>query len=176
MLNCTTSERHRGARRAALAWTALILSSATAANPAPTTVARAGLLPDIRIAQSALLTLDAIPLDDTVAFRVRRVRDHSIVASDDVTLSVQGKVESFSRDTAGDYVLPRSELDGKQPRAVQMVIGHDGIRELLSGNLTLAQGSSGAASFLGSHSQMAWWVLNITIVLVAALAVSRRKS
>ena len=34
----------------------------------------------------------------------------------------------------------------------------------------------GAASVLRDHKQMAWWILNITIVLIAVLAISRRMS
>lgn len=173
--------RARAVRRcialATLACATLAISStvlgATAAAP---TAAESGLLPDIRIARSALLTLDAIPTDDTVAFRVRRLSDHSIVSSDDVTLSLDGKNESFSRDTAGDYVLPRSDLDGSTPHTVQMVIGHNGIREVLAGPVALPQASAGGASLLSRHKQMAWWILNIAIVLIAALALSRRKS
>ncbi len=158
----------------AIASTVLGATAPAPAAPAPTAPA-SGLLPDIRIARSALLTLDAIPTDDTVAFRVRRLSDHSIVSSDDVTLSLDGKNESFSRDTAGDYVLPRSDL-GSAPRTVQMVIGHNGIREVLAGPVALPQASAGGASLLSRHKQMAWWILNIAIVLIAALALSRRKS
>ena len=36
--------------------------------------------------------------------------------------------------------------------------------------------TNAAAGLLGSHKQLAWWILNIAIVLIAALAISRRMS
>ena len=37
--------------------------------------------------------------------------------------------------------------------------------------------TSGAASALSaSHKQLAWWILNIVIVLIAVIAISRRMS
>jgi hypothetical protein len=33
-----------------------------------------------------------------------------------------------------------------------------------------------AADLLHDHKQLAWWILNITIVLIAVIAISRRMS
>ena len=39
----------------------------------------------------------------------------------------------------------------------------------------LADGGT-VAHLLGDHKQLAWWILNIAIVLIAAIAISRRLS
>ena len=53
-------------------------------------------------------------------------------------------------------------------------MGHDGIREIVAGKVAVAEGVS-ADGLLRDHKQVAWWILNIVIVLVAAIALSRRK-
>jgi hypothetical protein len=90
---------------------------------------------------------------------------------------------------------PRSRLD--------VFVLHDGIREVLSGSLPArgaigsvtgvgagaaaanagtasggGAGRSGAATPPGRHNykQLAWWVLNIAVVLIAVIAISRRMS
>jgi hypothetical protein len=62
--------------------------------------------------------------------------------------------------------------------ALDVVIAHDGVREILSGRLArpAAAPAGAAAGLLRDHRQLAWWVLNIAIVLIAALAISRRLS
>ena len=62
-----------------------------------------------------------------------------------------------------------------------MLFTHDGIREVLSGTLPPtatggAAANAGRTGVLGAHKQLAWWILNITVVLIAALAISRRAS
>jgi hypothetical protein len=129
---------------------------------------------DIPVAHSALLTVDATPSDDLVALSVRRVHDRSIVSSDDITVTVDGKNETVTRDSNGNYSMPAADLRGDGARAVEIIIGHDGIRELLSGKVALAEPSS-AGSLFRDHRQIGWWILNIAIVLVAAIFLSRRK-
>jgi len=62
-------------------------------------------------------------------------------------------------------------------------VTHDGIREVLRAKIappaaataqTPAAAGGGAVS--GVHRQIVWWILNIAIVLIAALALSRRRS
>lgn len=55
-----------------------------------------------------------------------------------------------------------------------MIVGHDGIREILSGKIALSAAKS-SGSLLGEHKQIAWWILNIVVVLIAVTAFSRRK-
>jgi hypothetical protein len=76
--------------------------------------------------------------------------------------------------------LPGVALANEQ---LDVVVAHDGIREALSGRFTVAgagtpgaRNANGAASALRDHKQVAWWILNITIVLIAVIAISRRLS
>jgi hypothetical protein len=126
------------------------------------------------IAHSALLTVDATPTDDSLELQIRRVNDKSVVSSEDVTVTVDGKNESLTRGSSGSYQLPIADFRGEGAREVDIVVAHDGIREILSGKVTLPQASS-AGSLFRDHKQIAWWILNIVIVLIAALAISRRK-
>jgi hypothetical protein len=54
------------------------------------------------------------------------------------------------------------------------VVSHDGIRELLTGTVTLPQQQS-VLEMLQGHGMAAWWVLNIVVVLIAVLIISRRR-
>ena len=71
------------------------------------------------------------------------------------------------------YELPINDLRGDGARDVDITVAHDGIREIVSGKVVVAEPST--ESLLRDHKQVAWWILNIVIVLVAALAFSRRK-
>ena len=127
----------------------------------------------LRLAHSALLLVDADAQGDNLALRLRRARDQSPVSTDDVAVSVDGKSQTFTRGSDGSILLPLSELRGGT-RTIDIVVGHDGIREVLSGTVKLPESS--ASTGLGNHKQLAWWVLNIIIVSIAAIAISRRKS
>ena len=67
-------------------------------------------------------------------------------------------------------------------KTLEVSVGHDGIHEVLSGRLAAAgapgPATSGAAGASGSgrQKQLAWWILNIVIVLIAVIAISRRMS
>jgi hypothetical protein len=126
-----------------------------------------------QIAHSALLSIEATVTADALRLSIRRVSDKSLVSSDDVVVTVDGRNESVTREK-GDYEVPVSDLRGDAPRDVEITVGHDGIREILSGKVVAAEATS-ADSLLRDHKQVAWWILNIVIVLVAAIALSRRK-
>jgi hypothetical protein len=62
-------------------------------------------------------------------------------------------------------------------------VAHDGVREMLTGQLpgapaaaAAARGAAGSAASLLAHKQLAWWILNILVVLIGVIAVSRRMS
>ena len=129
--------------------------------------------PVLPVGRSALLVVEAMPINDAVAFHVQRANDHTAVISDDVKVTVDGKNETVTRESDGTYQVDDKDLlDG--PHDVDVTVGHDGIREVLSGKITLPQRSSGGR--LGEHKQIAWWILNIAVVLIAAIALSRRKA
>jgi hypothetical protein len=150
------------------------VSQASAADPPAKPIQVGATTPEIPIAHSALLAIDATPTAGSLDLRVRRVRDRSSVSSDDVTVTIDGKSEPYTRGSDGSYQLPIADLRGDGTREVDIVVGHDGIREILSGKISLPEAVS-ASSLFRDHKQVAWWILNIAIVLIAAIAISRRK-
>lgn len=153
---------------ALLSCTSVGLTAELPVKPAQTASASA-----IPLAHSALLSVDATPGPDSIALHVRRVRDQSIVGSGDVSVRVDGKPESITRAADGSYLLPSSALRGDGQHDVDVTVGHDGIREVLSGKIVLPESSPAGGVF--HNKQVAWWILNVTIVLIAAFALSRRK-
>lgn len=127
-----------------------------------------------QLAHSALLSIDGTATADTLRLGIRRVSDKSLVSSDDVTVTVDGRNESVTRENGGAYEVPINDLRGDAAKDVEITVAHDGIREILSGKVTVAEATS-TDSLLRDHKQVAWWILNIVIVLVAAIALSRRK-
>jgi hypothetical protein len=125
------------------------------------------------IAHSALLNVEGTATADALQLSIRRVSDKSLVSSDDVTVAVDGKNQSVTHEK-GAYELPINDLRGDGARDVDVTVAHDGIREIVSGKVSVTEASS-AGSLLRDHKQVAWWILNIAIVLVAAMAFSRRK-
>jgi hypothetical protein len=146
------------------------------ATQAPPPALPVRLAPNVaaQIAHSALLSIDGTATGDTLRLGIRRVSDKSPVSSDDVTVTVDGKNESVTRGSGGGYEVPVNDLRGDGARDIEIIVGHDGIREILSGKVAVAEGAS-ASGLLRDHKQVAWWILNIVIVLVAAIALSRRK-
>ncbi|HUI59282.1 MAG TPA: hypothetical protein VLX90_03630 [Steroidobacteraceae bacterium] len=139
--------------------------------PAPQPI----VTPAIRIAHSALVTVDGTPNGDTLVLNVRRVSDGSRIASDDISLTVDGKNESLTHLSDSTYSIEAGELRGDGDHDLELIVGHDGIREVLAGKIALPEASS-TGTLIRDHKQMAWWILNIVIVLIAAIALSRRRS
>ena len=127
-----------------------------------------------QIAHSALLSIDGTPNANTLRLTIRRVSDKSLVSSDDITVTVDGRNESVTRENGGGYEVPINDLRGDAARDVEIVVAHDGIREVLSGKVAVAEASS-TDGLWRDHKQVGWWILNIVVVLVAAIALSRRK-
>lgn len=132
------------------------------------------------LAHSAQLTVDAAMLaPDALTLRIRHTADQSALApASQIEARAQGRRLGVTANPDGTWSVALKELGGKPPGTLDLVIGHDGIRELLSGTLTPpAAGAAGAAaSLVRDHKQLAWWILNIAIVLIAAIAISRRMS
>jgi hypothetical protein len=151
-------------------------AQAATATPAVQLPKPVQLLPNAtaRIAHSALLSVEGTATGDTLRIRIRRASDQSLISSDDVTVAVDGKTQSVTHDTSGAYELPINDLRGDGARDVDVTVGHDGIREIVSGKVSVAEATS-VSSLWGDHKQIAWWILNIVIVLIAATAFSRRK-
>jgi hypothetical protein len=132
------------------------------------------------VAHSALVTLEAGPAPAGLVLRLRHTADDTPVSVTDLTVSVDGKSQLAMRRADGSWFVPLSKAALADDR-LEVVVAHDGIREVLGGRIT-GEGSGGArnaggtASVLRDHKQMAWWILNIAIVLIAAIAISRRLS
>ena len=127
------------------------------------------------VAHSALVTLEAGPAAAGLVLGLRHTADQTPLSVTDLTVSVDGRSELAMRREDGSWFVPLS--DAITDAHLEVVVAHDGIREILSGRITIpAARTGGAASVLRDHKQMAWWILNIAIVLIAAIAISRRLS
>ena len=150
---------------------ALVFCSAAAEPPKP--VQLAVNVPAV-IAHSALLDIEATAKADVLEISIRRVADKTLISADDITVAIDGKNEPVTHEKGTVYELAVNDLRGEGVKDVDVTVGHDGIREILSGKVSLAEPP--ASSLLGDHKQVAWWVLNIVIILVAVMAFSRKKS
>ena len=128
------------------------------------------------VAHSALVTLEAGPAAAGLVLRLQHTADQTPLSVTDLTVSVDGRSELAMRREDGSWFVPLSHAI--TDAHLEVVVAHDGIREILSGRITIpgAHNASGAPSVLRDHKQLAWWILNITIVLIAAIAISRRLS
>lgn len=126
------------------------------------------------VARSALLTVTVTPSDDALALRVLRLADHQLIAgTGKVTATLDGHALPLAAQPNGVYLAPTSDQSGGA-HTLNVVVSHDGIRELLTGTVALP-GRQSALDFLQSHGMSAWWVLNIAVVLIAVLVISRRR-
>jgi hypothetical protein len=127
------------------------------------------------VAHSALLTLTAAPSDDALALRVSRISDHRlIVGPGNVTATLDGHSVPLTAQPGGAYLIStRDQSAGAH--ALSVVVSHDGVRELLTGTVTVPQQPRSTLDFLQGHGMSAWWVLNIVVVLIAVLIISRRR-
>jgi hypothetical protein len=126
------------------------------------------------VARSALLTLSAAPGDHGLSLQVTRNSDHRpIVTPGSITVTLDGHSVPVTAQPGGTYLIPmRAESGGAH--ALGVVVSHDGIRELLTGTVTVPQQRS-MLDELEGHGMFAWWVLNIAVVLIAVIVISRRR-
>lgn len=125
------------------------------------------------LAHSALLTLTATPWENTLALQVMRVADHQLIAGPGrVTATLDGRSVPLTAGPGGTYLLPMAD-QGVGAHSLGVVVSHDGIRELLTGTITVPRQRS-AIDLLQGHGMFAWWVLNIAVVLIAVVVISRR--
>jgi hypothetical protein len=137
------------------------------------------------VAHSALVTLTAARAPSGVTLHLERAAGGAPLSVTELTASVDGKnvpVTSLGEDS-WSLAWPASGAAGDG--RLEVTVTHDGIREVLSGTLppraaataaTAAQGGTSGGSLLRNHKQLAWWILNIGVVLIAVLAISRRMS
>ncbi|HKT73985.1 MAG TPA: hypothetical protein VJQ47_13930 [Steroidobacteraceae bacterium] len=122
-------------------------------------------------AHSAQLIIEVTPADQALLLHIGHARGGAPVVSDDVRATIDGRSVTATRQSDGSYQLP-VDLQAETDVSLDVIVAHDGIREILSGKLTLPQKSHPSA--WAEHKQIAWWILNIGVVLVAAIALQRR--
>lgn len=147
----------------------LMASSATAA---PAT----GAATQPPLAQSALLIVHATVTGDWLSLNIARTGTLSPLITKDLSVSVAcHKVQVLNLGN-GNYSIPVRQLGSSTHPVLDITVGHDGIREVLSGKLSLAAAPAASSDgLLGGHKQALWWVLNIGLVFAAAIFLARRK-
>jgi len=134
------------------------------------------------VASSALLKVDGVVASDTLVLRVRRIADQQPLPGAQLQVAVDRRSVAAIARPDGTWGVPLKDLPAKSPGKVQIVVAHDGLREVLDGQLPAGSASAPAAGRPGGlasalvHKQMAWWVLNVVIVLIGVIAISRRMS
>jgi hypothetical protein len=155
---------------AAVVVAAMGVSSASAAAPPPAAAA------PIPVAHSALLNINASVVPDGLMLHILHASNQIPIDGRDVTVTIDGKNQPLTVEPeVGNFLLPTKDL-GEGERQLDITVAHDGIREILTGKVALPKASGLTSSWDSSRKQMAWWVLNIAVVLIAVLAFSKRSS
>lgn len=134
------------------------------------------------MAHSPLVTVEASGSADGVRLRLRRTAGSAPLAVSELQVSLAGQTVPVTQRPDGTWLAPWPRTGAAPGAALQVVVTHDGIREVLSGSLPRAvegrpaAGSGASSGLSSSHKQLAWWILNIAIVLIAVVAISRRMS
>ena len=134
------------------------------------------------LAHSALLSLEAAPASGGLTLRVQRATGQTPLVVDDLSVRIDGKSEPATVRPDGSWFVARPAGTQDAGKPIDVTVGHDGIHEILNGRLAPGTGKSGIATsgatavVSSSHKQIFWWILNIAIVAIAAIAISRRIS
>jgi len=154
-----------------LAWlavSALACAATTAVRAAPQFVT---------VAHSAQLTLEASAGQDGVTLRLRPRTADAAPRITEVSVSLDGTNEPVKAQADGSWFVPLPAALAAHGGKLDVYVLHDDIREVLSGTLAAASGAAaGGGPLRIVHKQLAWWVLNIGVVLIGVLALSRRMS
>jgi hypothetical protein len=132
--------------------------------------------PAIPVAHSALLAIDATRNGDALELHIRHAANQIPIDGQNVIVTVDGKNQSVTPEPEGTFALSTKDWAGDGERQLDITVAHDGIREILTGKITIPKVGSTATDLLHDHQQMAWWVLNVGVILVAVMAFSRRSS
>jgi hypothetical protein len=148
-------------------------------------------------AHSAQVSLEAGSDARGLRLRLSHTADRTPLSATGLSVSVEGRSAAATARPDGSWFVPLARAVGAGDR-LEVVVAHDGIQEVLSARFTAAgdagggrpeaanaaggraSGASppggGASGLWRDHKQMAWWILNIAVVLIAAIAISRRMS
>jgi hypothetical protein len=135
----------------------------------------------VPLAHSALLTLEGATLPDALLLRVRANPGAAAVSVSDFAVALDGKDVPVTPRADGSWRVSLPSRAGAAEGMLDVTVTHDGIRELLRTKIALPTPmahtpAAPAAGGTGFHKQIVWWILNIAIVLIAALVISRRTS
>ena len=131
------------------------------------------------LAHSALVTLEGAATSSGLILRVRRTTEQTPLALTALSVSLDGRTQVAVRRADGSWFVALDTSAWRANSSLEVIVAHDGVREILDGHIAHPQTAApagGAADLLHDHKQMAWWILNITIVLIAVIAISRRMS
>jgi hypothetical protein len=134
------------------------------------------------LAHSALLAVDAAPAAGGLTLRVRRAAADTPLVVNDLAVTIDNRREPATAQADGSWFVVRPAGAQDAGKTIDVLVGHDGIHEVLSGRLAASAGAAGTSSagaatvVSSSRKQLFWWILNIAIVAIAAIAISRRMS
>lgn len=158
-------------------WPLLALLAVTAVGP------RSGTPEPLLapLAHSALLSLEGAPVPGALILRLRASSGDAAVPVSDISVTIDGRDSPATPRADGSWRVALPGPPAGSEAKVQVAVTHDGVRELLSASIPVVAAETpatpaGNGVLSGAHKQIVWWVLNIAIVLVAALVISRRTS
>ena len=133
--------------------------------------------PFVTVAHSAQLTLETSAGPQGATLRLVPRAQGAAAGITEVSVSLDGTREPVRLQADGAWFVPLPTALAAHGGKLDVYVVHDGIREVLSGTLVpAASATTGGGPLRAIHKQLAWWVLNIVVVLVAVIALSRRMS
>jgi hypothetical protein len=124
--------------------------------------------------RSALLRVTATPVAGAIALQITRIaNDERVTARGAVSAKLDGHTAAVTARPDGTYLVSTRGV-GAGRHSLEILVSHDGIRELLTGRVSLPKRHGGLGIFEG-HNMLAWWVLNVAVILIAVIAISRRR-
>ena len=160
---------------------ALLAAGALAALTAGASASAAATL--VPFTHSSLVTVDAATDAGVLILRVRRTADERPLAGARLQVTLDGHSLPVTPRPDGTWQAGLGGLGSSPDGTLEITVFHDGLREVLSGRLrgaaAVARGHDAAGTtprLLAVHKQLAWWILNIVVVLIGVIAISRRMS
>jgi hypothetical protein len=134
----------------------------------------------VPVGHSTLVTIDAATDAGTLILRVRRTGTSTAVPVTGLEVRLDGRSLPVAPRADGTWGASLGRPGESPDGALDITVMHDGLREVLSATLPAAAAAprtaGPAASLWQSHRQLAWWILNIAVVLIGVIAISRRMS
>ena len=129
------------------------------------------------VARSAQLTLEVSAGQEGATLQLLPRTQGAATHISAVSVALDGTREPVRMQGDGSWFVPLPPGRAAHGGKLDVYVVHDGIREVLSGPLSpAAGGTAGPGALRVVHKQLAWWVLNIVVVLVGVIALSRRLS